>query len=291
MAYNQTISVTNLAYAPVVSEWIGAVRNAFLSCSFVRIPQSGSVDDLTTLGVRTAQRQQITYDVFAFNDALQATTPLFIRIRYFSGGAPGSMCLNAQMGNAHNGSGSLTGTSVTTEIENGSTTAASPVSGANVIASGDGSYLTLINTPQDTRSGQVLLFERLYNANGQPVSGGFHLCGTSGGSTVNDFTSQVSYSGSSPAPRQTNGPVFLKPTANPALYDGRLLLGLIFPYAGFPLNPTPNMLLATSTEVSPYQLLKYTVYGQERTYRNSAISSFAAAANPFTGAQILVRED
>ena len=196
-----------------------------------------------------------------------------------------------QMGNAHNSSGSLTGTSVTTEIVSTSVTAAAPVSGATVTASGDGSYIAVVNLPQDNNSAQQFVCERLYDVNGQPVSGGFHLIGSNAGTSNKTFTSQVSYSGSSPAPQQSNGPVFLKSTINPTILDGRLQLGLVFPYAGFPLNPTPNMILATTSEVSPYQLIRYTMYGVERTYRNSTFTGYGAGSQPFSGVQVMLRED
>jgi hypothetical protein len=288
--YTQFVSNTNFAATSSFVEMLSVVRNSFLSCSFTRTAQSGSVDDLSTLTPRLAANALVTYDVFAFNDSWQATQPLFIKVRYLSGVAAGGIRLDFSMGTANDGFGNLTGSSVLTELTGGITTAAAPLSGSPVFAHGDGSYMTLLTFPNDVNNSQFAVFERFYDNTGQPTGSGFHMIATNAAATSKTVQSQACFVGSAPAPLEFQTIPTSRPSQLPAVYDGRLILGLIYPFVGMPLNPSPNILLGNSTDFTvPYQLINYTVYGTTRPYRHAGSTLSQATSRVFTDGRWLLR--
>jgi hypothetical protein len=250
---------------------IANVRNAFLSCSFVRTVQSGSVDDLTTLSTSSVQNTIRTYDIFAFNDSWQATNPLFIKVVYNTGfGATTQQLFYCRfsMGTAHNSSGSLTGTSTLTEVTDTVQNISSPGTNQPIYATGDGSYMTLFLYSSADTCAQMAVFERLYDTNGNSTGSGFHMVATNANGSNKIIYSQACYYGGTPPAREINSIPCVKPTRAPSTYNGTLLLGTVYPFIGKPLNPSPNILLGDSTTFStPYATQTYTMYGTTRTYR------------------------
>ena len=292
-AYSYTMNMSdNFQVSASMIEQIYAVRNAFLSCSFTRTSQSGtvglcSVDDLSDtskiLGHSSSQ-QLVTTDIFAFGDSWQATNPLYIKVSYVVGAKNWHLRTDWSMGSVHNGSGSLTGVDTLTIIgqsQDSANDASVPTSGTTVWAGGDGSAIALMTFPQHGGSNfygvaSWVVFERFYDSNGQPTGSGFHMigvpCGTFNGVAVTrTVRSQASLYGTAPATQEVGAGCVpnARPSSVPALYDGRLVLGLIYPMAGVPQNPSPNILLGNTTDLSiAYQTFPYTVYGTTRTYRN-----------------------
>lgn len=277
-SYFNIVAEGNFANAVRMADMISAVRNAFISCSFIRTAQSGSVDNLYSLSARGAANQLVTYDIFAFNDAWQATHPVFIKVRYLSGTATNMPRLDFSMGTANDGSGSLTGPSTLTETTNATTSAATPVSGTVVFAAGDGSYFTMAAFPELGQSAHFAVFERFYDLNGQPTGSGFHMVATNGSGPNKTVYSQAAVHGSGPGVQESIYVPNSRPSAAPAIYNGRLILGLVYPIAGSTYNPSPNVLLGTSTDFpSAFTTFPYTVYGITRQYR--ALNSIYSQAN------------
>jgi hypothetical protein len=274
-------------------ETVEDIRNAFLSCSFTRTVQSGSIDNISALNPPITNDQQITYDIFAFNDALQSTSPLFIKVRYRGSGGNAPSCNGIQlwtsMGTAHDNSGSLTGIDALTEVGIASATSFAIVSGSTINASGDGSYMSLVVFPQMLHT-QLAVFERLYDINGQPTGSGFHMLATDVNRTVKTLHSQMALVGKTPATRETIWIPNSRPSRAPSLYDGRLVLGLIYPFFGKPYNPSPNILVGTSTDFpNTLQAVRYTVYGAERLYMALGSNFNVANCQLYTNGRFLLR--
>jgi hypothetical protein len=281
-SFTQFVDTSNFADSGTIGRSMSAIRDAFLTCSFTRTTQSGSVNDLYSLAPRGAANSLVTYDIFAFNDAWQGSNPLFIKVRYLSGVAANAIRLDFQMGTAHNSSGSLTGTSILAEVSGTATAAHTPTSGSPVFASGDGSYMSLISYPTDVTIAQLAVFERLYDNNGNPTGSGFHMVCTSAAAAFKTIYSQMAFYGSAPAPQEDTSIPNSRPSLAPAIYNGRLILGLVYPMAGLPQNPSPNILIGTSADFTQaYQTIRYNVYGTERLYRHAG-DRFAQATSART---------
>jgi len=278
--FNQVLN-PNMFLTASMRETIEDIRTAFLSCSFVRTVQSGSVDNISTLNPPTGTPSltiPITYDVFAFNDSWQSTNPLFIKVRYFPLGTSNLylMSLGIQMGTAHNNSGSFTGVDTTTELSYFSNSVPSPTSGSTIHAWGDGGAIAFTMFPQNAM-GTFFVSERLYDINGQPTGSGFHMVGITNTLGSKTIYSQTAFYGQAPAPQESTYIPNSRPSRVPSLYDGRYIAGLVYPFYGRPLNPSPNILVGNSTDLATnLQRIKYTVYGTERGYINAG--SFLAGS-------------
>lgn len=267
-----TASINPTTGNTYLADTINQYRNMFLSCSFIRTVQSGSPDDLNTLPSVTTGNIFITYDIFAFNDSWQATQPLFIKIEYRSSLYSNTVQLVAEMGSVHNNSGSIVSTD---KIALGSTTnnygeAVAVID--KIYASGDGSYIAIANTVTHTPSCQVLLCERFYDQYGQPTGSGFHMVNVRSGATFDQALvaqQATMYGEAAPTAEQYNV-VHTRPNRVPSIYGGNLILGLVYPFVGKPMNPSPNLLFGESTTFSTnYSTVEYSVYGQPNTYINT----------------------
>ena len=271
---------------------IGNIRNAFLSCSFIRTVQSGSVDDLTTLPTGSQIDVVRTYDIFAFNDSLQATFPLFIKVLYFTGptGTPASFRYHYQMGTAHDSSGSLTGVSTLTTIANTANSSVALAKNQPVYASGDGSYMTLAAYSNSSLVAQLSVFERFYDSSGNITGSGFHMVGTNANESSKAIFAQACYTGLTPPTRDTVAIPCTKPSRVPSTYNGVLLLGTVYPFIGKPLNPSPNILIGDSTTFpTAYATANYTMYGTTRNYIVLSSAFNQASSQVFANSRFLLR--
>lgn len=269
---NSTNPATGNSY---IADLVGAVRNGFLSCSFTRTVQSGSINDLNTLPSITGQAQAITYDIFAFNDGLQATHPLFIKVEYRTSFEVNSLGLSIEMGSAHNNSGSIISTD---KIVGGHSTYSNGGAGTpgvdKIYASGDGSYITMTSLVNTANSCQVIVCERFYDQYGQPTGSGFHMISTRSGNVIGGtniyLVQQATKYGEAPPTSEIYNVVHSRPGRVPSIYGGNLILGLVYPFLGKPMNPSPNILFGESTTFpTTYSTIDYTVYGQQYTYINT----------------------
>ena len=102
-----------------VSAWIEDLRQTLIGCGLVQTADTGQFDSSTFAwsdkGELGGSSVEVTYLMFRFDDALQASSPIFIRIGMracFGRSNTGySLCGNVTVGRATNGAGSITGSS------------------------------------------------------------------------------------------------------------------------------------------------------------------------------------
>jgi hypothetical protein len=171
------------------------------------------------------------------------------------------------MGTAHNSSGSFTGVSTLTEITNTANWSYTVQTNQPTYASGDGSYMAISIHGNQATTAQLAVFERFYDANGLPTGSGFHMVGTNNNSTAKIIYSQACYYGQPPTTRDSIAIPCIKPSRAPSTYNGNRILGMVFPFIGRPMNPSPNILFGdTTTFPTAYTTTTYTMYGTPRTY-------------------------
>lgn len=87
----ETASSVSNATTQSFQQWVSNVNNLIISCGFTEISASGILDTASTTPVQAAGRTG--YRIYAFNDALQSTNPIFFRIDFgfFSSVATPSM--------------------------------------------------------------------------------------------------------------------------------------------------------------------------------------------------------
>lgn len=88
--------------------WGSAIGVKLLAMGLIQTPDTGQINWTTVLAPLSANQVQ-GYEVFRFNDALQATAPVFIKLEYGSGNATANPAIWVSLGAGSNGAGSLTG--------------------------------------------------------------------------------------------------------------------------------------------------------------------------------------
>lgn len=158
--------------------WALALHNAIASL-LTYVAQTGEID-FTTVLTPSAANQKRGFRIYRFNDSLQATHPVFIRIDYGSGTAAADPSLWIQIGQAVDGSGNLsvpiTGSlQVTDQVKAFSTLT---VAALDSYVSGDASRLTLCLWPLGviTASNTITAtIERSKDSSGADTSAAVHL--------------------------------------------------------------------------------------------------------------------
>jgi hypothetical protein len=139
---------------PAFRAWGAALAAALVAGGLVKHTDTGQIDWVNVVPSGSSIENIQGYEIYRFNDALQATKPVFIKIEYgyFSNpaGARGGPVIYITVGTSTNGAGTITGsvisartrfmgTAVVSSANNGATNtspAASPVWTA-----GDGSWI------------------------------------------------------------------------------------------------------------------------------------------------------
>lgn len=90
--------------------WGVVVSAAFASAGLVQTSDTGQVN-WTTVTKPTAASTLAGYEIWRFNDTLQSTAPIFIRISYYSGAqsSGNNPVLRITVGTGSNGAGTITG--------------------------------------------------------------------------------------------------------------------------------------------------------------------------------------
>jgi len=92
--------------------WIAEIiAQLVTTCGVTQTTDTGQIN--TTTVVRPATNSAAGYSIFRFNDTLQATSPVFIKLEYGAAGTVTTPQMWITIGTGSNGSGTLTGTLTT----------------------------------------------------------------------------------------------------------------------------------------------------------------------------------
>lgn len=150
-------TVTNDA---TLRAWVQNIHDAFAACGMVQTADTGQVNPATvTYGSGTA------YEVWRFDDALQAAAPVFVKIEY----TRNATSLGITVGQATDGAGNLSSLLVakaTLSLSASTTEYAS-------YASGDGSSFAIIFTPSNSVTNGCFIIERSRATTGEATAEAF----------------------------------------------------------------------------------------------------------------------
>lgn len=168
----------------VFRDWGSKLSAAIQAVGFVKTSDSGQINWAT---VNIVAGQMVGYEIFRFNDALQATHPIFIKLEYGSVG--GSYAgFKTTVGKATDGAGNLSGIlHQAASCPNGNSDAATNFT--SYVSSGDGSMLVFSLWPAFNQSYSYFhrfVIERSRDASGNATGDGTfcyrHTGGGPGGS-------------------------------------------------------------------------------------------------------------
>lgn len=155
---NITQPMNSGANAAALKAWGAAVSALFSGAGLVATSDTGQVNWTTvtpTYNVTNSTDALVGYEIWKFNDSLQATKPIVLRVEYrdgfFSSGSVNYAYLNIAIGTTTDGAGNLTGTFTGQNVRLSPSGTTSPYSASQLHwSSGDGSYFNLAVAPQAT---------------------------------------------------------------------------------------------------------------------------------------------
>lgn len=163
-----TPSLQNLQSNADFQAFVQAIAANLAACGLTQTADTGQIDPTTV--ARPAVATPAGYQMWRFNDALQATRPVFVKVEYGVGGATDRPALWVTVGTGTNGAGTLTG-QVTTRVNLAQLSSAAVGATGNIYASGgDGRFWC--STPVTDSSNLFAWFgvERGRDADGTPAN-------------------------------------------------------------------------------------------------------------------------
>lgn len=154
--------------------WATAVHDMLVEAGLTQTADTGQINLATVL--RPAANASAGYEIFRFNDAEQATLPIFLKVFYGMGNPANLPGINIHVGTGTNGSGTLTGqtTGLGATINGPSNTA--PVSGQTRpawAAYADGALSVAFGLDEAAGRGSFFLIERPKLADGTRTTDGY----------------------------------------------------------------------------------------------------------------------
>lgn len=268
------------AYVQAVTEMIAGV-------GLVNTNATGSIDPTTTTNP-TAFGQVRGYQVWRFDDALQATAPVFVKLEY--GGVAVQSTLYgygiwATIGTAHDGAGNLTGSQVAARtvlaFQSGVTATAYPS-----FASGANNRLVLVLASNQNQYLGLLTVERAHDSTGADTSAAISVATASYNNNAPQWTQQYVPCSSTGAPTAETQICCALSRNNPTAFGGRVGVGVMLPLWGSIDNP--SRLLAC------YQQNDFPTHGQALTvpiYGSAHLMYCLTSglSNPTNGSQATTR--
>ena len=169
---------------------IQGIHNGLIAAGLVQTSDTGQVNIAST-GTPGAQ-STMGYEIYRFNDALQATHPLFVRVDYESGNSTGGrQDIGVTVGKSTDGAGNLSGI-FGAKTKFGSASSGTVATMVDSYISGGPGYLTMAMwcSTVNTLNGGFLVVERRIDADG--VMHGDSLIKYSATNTTN-VTDQLCY--------------------------------------------------------------------------------------------------
>lgn len=264
MATTTFSSTVNMTTDAAFRAWGSAIGTALAAVGLIRTTDTGQIDWTTVIRPATAGPTYAGFEIWRFNDTLQATAPVFIRIDYGTGtSTTANAGIAVTVGRATDGAGTLTGSQVSQRIalNFGNTTTA-----YSSIAAGDGSRITFgfFVNHATVSSSAVLVVERSKTSVGADdgLATIFLIAGTASGSSIRQ--QYIPQTGGLP-PMET---AFIGAisSASPSTYGGNVSVCPATPMAGGPLNPGVNCVIYSNGDFANQTQNPVTLYGTARTY-------------------------
>lgn len=135
----------NAGSGTAIRAWAQKVHDALVAVGMVQTSDTGQIN-LATVTAPSAAATAAGYEIWRFNDALQATAPVFFKLEYGSGSAAANPQLWITVGKGSDGAGNITGTlfSRRSGISGGTTNGNPAGTGTGYASSGAGCCLALL---------------------------------------------------------------------------------------------------------------------------------------------------
>ncbi|TQC96410.1 hypothetical protein FK216_12030 [Moraxellaceae bacterium AER2_44_116] len=163
----------------------GSAISAALSGMLTRVTTSSDINWATVARPTTDNTFEATFDVFRFNDAAQATHPLFLKFEYGRYTSTSPIHIRLTIGKTCSGAGVLGGIVFPATVITSYSAGASSTIYSSYISNGDGHCLCLAITPANNAI--LLMIERAIDSNGAVLGNGLWVAFKSEGTMTNYF--------------------------------------------------------------------------------------------------------
>lgn len=267
------MATVTATHAPTLSSdalfraWANFIHNALVTTgSWTDEAATGEVN-LATMTSPGANNTYAGYKVYAMGDALQATYPCFLKVEYGRGNGVNFASLRLSVGTVHDGAGNLTGTqAVLSEVVGANVASASSL---NCFASATDARAVVAMFADNGGSTYSFCFgvERSKDASGADDGTGIVFF-TAGYTTGTQRARAVVVPPASGVPPiETRWMLPFSRTGGSSIYDSKVGIGLMIPFAGEALRPILSVGIINLTDVPAYaSTISATVYGVARTY-------------------------
>lgn len=252
--------------------WGSYIATRLLAVGHVKTGDTGQIDWATVTAPASANVYQ-GYEIWRFDDSLQASAPVYIKIEYGSSSAAANPAIRVQFGSGSNGSGSLTGT-LSTQYISGCTAVATAVS---VVGSGGTARFCMIGG-FTTAGGYGMQFgwERSKDAAGndtvEAVLGMFSGLASAVASTTKFWPVWSTTLGDQGLTTAHAAPALFPPGSTGA-FGAQVVVAPVLHYKGIFMNPGLNFLGYYTENIAVNGTPSIYMYGSSHTYYSLPVAS------------------
>jgi hypothetical protein len=260
--------------------WGKAISDAFAAIGLIKDTDAAQIN-WATVAKPTGVSTMMGYEVWRFNDAIQATCPVYFKIQYGSSSASANIInIIMQVGQGSDNAGTLTGTTATATTFGSGTSSSTTYS---CFISSDGGR---INVAMFAGGGLSIPFgfyiERIKDDNGDPTANGVNIVyfGVTGAATASVSQQYLPLTGAAYPATPMTGFMCAMPSSGQASYGTNVGLFPIYPNLGYAANPDMGALVYFTGDIaSPGTMLNVTMYGTTHTFVTLGNTTGAAVAS------------
>jgi hypothetical protein len=268
MSLAATTTLINTVTTDAAFRTWGLAYNAKLAAAgLVATTGVGEVNWTTVTAAAGANTVQ-GYEIWHFNDALQATAPIFLKIEYGSGAVAANGSLWLQLGSGQNGAGGLTGVLSTRQQIQCSATAGA----ITHYWSGDTNRFGVAATGASSATSVGIFVERTVDTSGAVTSEGALLVYKGTSAAGQQYWNQVTGPGTATWETTLGS---MGPSLAPfGTYGTQVAVYPVFHSKGVFLNPGLNIYLYENALITVNAAVTFTVYSASHTFMPLGSTNF-----------------
>lgn len=261
----RVFSWTNTNTDSSAREWASGVKALFLAAGLTQTTDTGQADPATIVST-TGANYLYGYNIFKFDDALQASMPIFIKVQYMTNSNGTAGQIEFSVGQGTNGAGALSG-AIFGPYSN-SYAFLSPQTGLTSYASyGDGTFACVLGygaysgLTYNNHMGSLIV-DRARNSAGDSIGNGF-LCELSTSASTNPVSRPI-YSAASLGPSYIPASM---PNGNATTSSEGANVNVFRHYAMTPgVHPSLGSLTYFSSDFGALTPVTVPILGEDHTY-------------------------
>jgi hypothetical protein len=257
--------------------WGQAISNALAAMGLVKTSDTGQIN-FTTVAKPTGATTVAGYEIWRFNDALQATTPVFIKLEYGTGNVATAHGMWITIGSSTDGAGNLTGVQISTRKQSG---ANAGFAGATVYMSGATDRISWVTVFSTAQNGYGFHIERSKDASGNNTSAGvctYHTCSYSSYSNQEQFVPAAG-----PVPTQEGQPYAFAAPSTTAVSGTDVGLFPHFIFHGKLLNPRMGVITYMTADIQQFIQISVNMYGAAHNYLTLGNNTHTSSTGLYPG--------